>query len=199
MSPGGSPPTCRGEDVTVARAVRIRRGTRATHPAPPPVPVRENRAGSRRARRVAATYTGSLSLLTALLAVLDATRPDAGRPGVQDGLDLFLGVAVLLAAASAAYAVTAAPRRVELRPEGWVVVGRWGRRRTWAPGLRIRVEIVRRLPVGMLSPEPVDAVRLSDRTGRSVVYEVGRGLLDGIEGAPSAVTREDPRVHRRPA
>ncbi len=166
------------------RAVRIPRGAAAAAgPQSPPDAagrsLRENRGGSRRAARVAVTYAGSIAALTAILAGYAAAAPEASGPGVAAGVELFLAVAVVLAALSAVYALTPAPRRLEVGADAVVVVGRWGRRRTWGPRAQLRVEVVRRIPPGFFSPGPVEVVRLADRLGRSATYELEAGLLDG--------------------
>lgn len=170
-----------GDIVSAPRAVRIPRERpppRSTEPALPPVDVRKNRGGWERAVRIAVVYAGAVLLLTAVLSALDLTSANAGRPGVREGLELFLVVAGLLILGSAFYAVSPAPRFVEVRPDSVVVVGRWGRRRSFGPLGTFGIQVVRRLPSGPLTPRPVEVVRVVDTRGRPATYEVETGLFD---------------------
>jgi len=175
--------------VTAPRAVRIPRGRPtgpgALLPATPAAPeVRVNRGGFQRAVRIAAVYAGTVGVLTVILSVLDLTSADASRPGVEEGLELFLVVAVLLMVASAFYAISPAPRSVEVRPEEVVVVGRWGRRRAFGPPGSFPVQVVRHFAPGGLSPRAVDVVRIVDLKGRPATYEVESGIF-GTAWTPS--------------
>lgn len=168
--------------MSVPRAVRIpraypARGRTSSDLSLPPIEVRPNRGGGQRALRIAVVYVGAISLLTAILLVLGLAGPDAAHPGVQQGLELFVGVAGLLALGSVIYAFSPAPRKVEVRSDAVVVVGRWGRRRRFGALSSLAVQVVRHFPAGALSPRPVDAVRVVDSSGRPATYEVESGIF----------------------
>ena len=139
--------------------------------------VRRNRGGTRRALRIGMVYAGAVLVLTVILVVLDLSGPYATRPGELQGLELFLAVAALLVVGSLLLALSPAPRSVVLRGDSLVVVGRWGTRRAFgAPG-SFSHRVLREFPETRLSPDPVEVVRVTDLRGRSVTYEVERGLL----------------------
>ncbi len=166
--------------MSAPRTVRI---ARPREPTAEPAPgggaptLRVNRAGTRRAVRVGSIYATAVLLLTVVLVALDLTGPNASRPGEIQGLELFLAVAAVLVAGSFLLAVSPAPRSVIFGADGVTVVGRWGTRRRLATPGGLGLRIVREFPVSWLSPGPVDVVRVTDLRGRSVTYEVERGLL----------------------
>jgi len=169
--------------VSGSRAVRIPRDRATPGPGPAAAAqraptIRPNRGGRERSIRIAAVYAGAVLALTAVLAALDLTGANASRPGDQQGLELFLGVAFLMVLGSVVYAVSPAPRRVEVRAESVVVVGRWGRRRSFPPLGSLGIQVVRHFPPGPLTPYPVDVVRVTDARDRIATYEVESGLLD---------------------
>ena len=117
-------------------------------------------------------------LLTAILTALDLSSSDASHPGVQEGLALFLGVAVLLIVGSAIFALSPAPRYVDVTDTTVVVVGRWGTRRTYGPLSALSPRVLKHFPDGMLSSRSVDMVEVGDPHGRRRVYQVESGLFD---------------------
>lgn len=138
---------------------------------------RPNEAGTQRALRFALLYVFALLVLDVILVALDLSSAEAGRPGVEGGLQLFIGIAVLLAVGSVIFALSPAPRYIDLRTDGVVVVGRWGRR-DWLPPLgQLDAKIVRHYPAGVLSSAAVDVVRIVDRNGRRRTYQVEAGLF----------------------
>jgi hypothetical protein len=83
--------------VSNPRPVRIPRGPVA----PRPVGVvgallehRSNEAGTQRAFRFAILYVLVLVALDVILVALDLSSKEAGRPGVESGLQLFIGIAM---------------------------------------------------------------------------------------------------------
>jgi hypothetical protein len=169
--------------VSAPRPVRIPRGT----PAPStPDPTREsfslterrvNAAGTQRAFRFAIFYLIALVVLDLILVALDLTSAEASRPAVESGLQLFIGIAILLAVGSVVFALTPAPRYVDVRPDGTVVVGRWGQQARFPPLESLDAKVVRHYPAGVLSSRPVDVVQAVDRSGRRRTYQVETGLL----------------------
>jgi len=172
--------------VSSPRPVRIPRG-----PLGPRVPAagglldhRANRAGTQRAFRFALLYLFALLVLDVVLVALDLSSAEAGRPGVQSGLQLFIGIAVLLAVGSVVFALSPAPRYVDVRTDGVVVQGRWGQR-TWFPPVdQLETKVLRHYSAGFLSSEPVDLVQVTDRTGRRKTYQVETGLFGGPAESP---------------
>jgi hypothetical protein len=167
--------------VSTPRAVRIPRGP----PAPRPVAAggalvdhRPNVAGSQRAFRFAYLYLFVLLVLDVVLVLLDDSSAEAGRPGVQSGLQLFIGIAIVLAIGSVIFALSPAPRYVDIRADGVIVVGRWGQR-SWLPAVEaLDLKVVRHFRAGFLSAAPVDIVQVTDRTGRRRTFQVEAGLFD---------------------
>jgi hypothetical protein len=173
--------------VSAPRAVRIPReqppiARPATGARSLPATVRPNVGGGRRAIRIASVYAGSILALTVILAVFDLTSTNANRPVVQAGLELFLGVAAVLAVGSALYALSPAPRSMVVRADGAVVTGRWGRRRSFGPLGSFQVRVLRHIPAGPLAPQPVELVQVLDLEGRSVTYEVEAGFFEAVPG-----------------
>jgi hypothetical protein len=137
-----------------------------------------NRAGTQRAVRTTLLYMGAVIVLTGVLTALDLSSAEASRPAVQQGLELFLGIAVLLVLGSAAFALTPAPRHLEIAPDEVVVVGRWGRRRAFGPLSELRPQVLKHFAGGVLSSRSVDMVEVSDRAGHRHTYQVESGLFD---------------------
>jgi hypothetical protein len=138
---------------------------------------RMNEAGTQRAFRFAILYLFALVLLDVILVALDLSSAESGRPGVESGLQLFIGIAVLLAVGSVIFALSPAPRYVDIRSDGVVVGGRWGQR-TWLPPVeQLETKVARHYPAGILSSNPVDMVQVVDRTGRRRTYQVETGLF----------------------
>jgi hypothetical protein len=166
--------------VAPPRPVRIPRESSAPRPASALgtlVERRPNVAGTQRAFRFAVLYVFVLALLDAILVALDLSSAEAGRPGVQDGLQLFLGIAIVLAVGSVLFALSPAPRWVEVRTDGVVVGGRWGQRVLLPPLEKLTPKIARHYPAGFLSSAPVDMVEVYDLRGRRHTYQVQAGLL----------------------
>jgi hypothetical protein len=111
-----------------------------------------NRAGTQRAVRTTLLYMGAVIVLTGVLTALDLSSAEASRPAVQQGLELFLGIAV--------------------------VVGRWGRRRAFGPLSELRPQVLKHFAGGVLSSRSVDMVEVSDRAGHRHTYQVESGLFD---------------------
>jgi hypothetical protein len=165
--------------VSTPRAVRIPRAAPAAR-----APVagallehRMNEAGTQRAFRFAFLYLTALVILDVLLVSLDLSSAEAGRPGVQSGLQLFIGIAVLLAVGSVVFALSPAPRFVDIRADGVIVVGRWGQRTWLAPVGQLAPKVLRHYPAGILSSHAVDLVEVADRTGRRRTFQVEAGLF----------------------
>ena len=169
--------------MTGPRAVRIPRA-RAVRPAVrPAAPAdlldhRPNRAGTQRAVRTTLLYVVAVAVLTAVLTDLDLSSAEGTRPVVLQGLELFLGVAVALVIGSAVFALTPAPRSVEVGASEVVVVGRWGRRRSFGPLETLAPHVLKHFADGILSTRSVDMVEVSDPRGRRYVYQVESGLFD---------------------
>ncbi|MCI4373022.1 MAG: hypothetical protein L3K02_05210 [Thermoplasmata archaeon] len=139
---------------------------------------RPNEAGTQRAFRFAILYLLALVVLDVILVVLDLSSQEAGRPGVESGLQLFIGIAVVLAVGSVVFALSPAPRSVELRTDGVMVVGRWGQRTLFPPIAQLDAKVLRHYPGGILSAHAVDLVQVVDRAGRRRTYQVESGLFD---------------------
>jgi len=144
---------------------------------------RPNQAGTQRAFRFAILYVLALVVLDVVLVGLDLSSAEAGRPGVVSGLQLFIGIAILLAIGSVIFALSPAPRYVDVRTDGVVVVGRWGQRTWFAPVERLDPKVLRHYPSGVLSSSSVDMVQVVDRTGRRRTYQVETGLFEVSSGA----------------
>jgi hypothetical protein len=165
--------------VSSPRPVRIPRAPAA--PRAPSVGTlrdhRPNEGGTQRAFRFAILYLIALVVLDVILVALDLTSAEAGRPGIESGLQLFIGIAVLLAVGSVIFALSPAPRFVDVRTDGVVVVGRWGQR-TWCPPIEaIETKVLRHYPAGFLSSKDVDFIEVVDRTGRRRTFQVESGLF----------------------
>jgi hypothetical protein len=165
--------------MSAPRPVRIARGpARPREAAAVSVTDRRaNEAGTQRAFRFAILYLVALVALDAVLVGLDRSSAEAGSPGVESGLQLFVGIAIVLAVGSVVYALSPAPRYVEVRTDGVVVVGRWGGRYGFPSLDRLDVKVVHHYPAGFLSSKPVDLVQVVDRTGRRRTFQVETGLF----------------------
>jgi hypothetical protein len=162
------------------RAVRIPRPPSGPRTAPGSGEVtdhRPNAAGTQRAFRFALLYLFILLLLDLVLVALDLTSSEASSPGLQGDLRLFLAIAVVLAVGSVVFALSPAPRSVDVRASGVVVVGRWGTRVEFPSIDRLDARVVRHYPAGLLSSKPVDMVSVTDLGGRRHTYQVESGLL----------------------
>jgi len=128
--------------------------------------------------RTTILYLAVVLILTVLLTALDLASVDASHPGVQQGLELFLGVAALLIVGSAIFALSPTPRYVEVGEDTVVVVGRWGTRRTFGPLADLAPRVLKHFPDGLLSSRSVDLVEVGDRSGHRRTYQVESGLFD---------------------
>jgi hypothetical protein len=169
--------------VTGPRAVRIPRSR--SPPTDPgltspiaPTERRWNRSGTQRAVRTTLLYIVAVLLLTGVLTALDLSSAEANRPAVQQGLELFLGIAAALLVGSAVFALSPAPRYIEIAPDRVVVVGRWGGRRVFAPLPTLAPRVVKHFSEGILSSLAVDMVEIVDRKSRRRTYQVESGLFD---------------------
>ncbi len=171
------------------RAIRLpvaRPGAPAVPTAPAPFEVRENRAGTQRANRLTILYAAGLLGLYAALAVYAETAPGGSTSGGTYGLELFAAVAVLLVLAGAVLAFSSSPRRVELRPDATVFVGRFGGRLTLGARRDLDVRVVRRFPPGFLTPSVVEHVEIAPKgTGRRRSFLLDEHLLD-LAAPPAA-------------
>jgi hypothetical protein len=166
--------------MATPRPVRIPRGPASPRPtdvAGSLVERRPNVAGSQRAFRTAFGFLAALVALDLVLVALDLSSSEATRPGVQSGLQLFVGVAILIAVAAVVVALSPAPRYVELRSDGVAVVGRWGQRGWLPPATSLDLQVIRHFPAGWMSSIPVDVVQVTDRAGRRRTYHVQSGLF----------------------
>jgi hypothetical protein len=173
--------------MATPRPVRIPRARGPTSPTlSGPVEHRRNAAGTQRAFRLAGLYLLALIALDLVLVAFDLSSSEAGRPAVVAGLQLFLGVAAVLAVVGVLFALTPAPRAVTLRADQLVVVGRWGSSRVFPPVSEQGPQVLRRFSAGLLSTRPVEMVRLTDRRGRRATYQIEAGLLE-LRGDPFGV------------
>ncbi len=176
------------------RAVRI---PIAGPPAPeaPPAPLpsaptsgaewRPNRAGTQRAIRLSLFYVVLLAAIYALFVALERTSPGGTSSGGMDGIYAFTAVAAVLAAGGTLFALTVAPRGIEVGPAATVVVGRWGRRQSFPPPGRLELREVRHYEPGLLSQEGVVAVELARERGRPRTFLLEKGLLSPLRAAGS--------------
>jgi hypothetical protein len=169
--------------VTGPRAVRIVR-PRPAEPGSVEEELRPNRAGTQRAVRTATLFSIAVLALTAVLSAIDLASPEGSHPAVRQGLELFLGLAVLLLVGSALFALGPAPRALLVRADRVVVIGRWGRRRVLGSAADLAPRVLRHFPEGFLSNRPVDMVEVSDLRGRRRVYQVESGLFDRSNPVP---------------
>jgi hypothetical protein len=165
-----------------SRAVRIPRSRAPARPAVSPVgwtgDRRENRAGTQRAVRTTVLYVVAVLALTLMLTALDLSSSEGGRPAVLQGLELFLLIAALLIVGSSVFALSPAPRYLEVGADRIVVVGRWGGRRELGPFDSLAPRVRKHLPAGFLSSDAVDMVEVTDAAGRRHTYQVDVGFFD---------------------
>jgi hypothetical protein len=161
-----------------SRPVRIPRASSAPARVAAGAPERRpNTAGTQRAFRFAILYVLALAALDGVFVALDLTSSEANRPGLVADLQIFLGLAIVLAVGAVIFALTPAPRWVEVDPRRTVVQGRWGTRREFPPLAELERSVQRRYPAGFLASRPVEMVRLVDRRGRATTYQIQEGLL----------------------
>ncbi len=136
---------------------------------------RANRAGTQRGVRLTAVYLLVLAAIYLSFLFYARSAPGGVGPGVTAGLLTFSGIAVLLGVAGAVLTLSPVPRAVVVRPDGFAIIGRWGRRTEWSPLADVTILRVRRYPAGLLSNETVDSVEVlgPDRRRRSYLVETG--------------------------
>ncbi len=176
---------------SASRAVRIPRAaaregpgvrpTAAPGPIAPgdsaPVNRRPNRAGTRRAVRLSSLFVLGVAALFTAFALYARTVPGGDSPGALQALEIFAAFAVAIAVGGAVLALASAPRAVEFRPRGTVVIGRFGRRRVFPGVSELTVRLVRRYPSGFLSEGAVDAVEVVGGRARGT-YLLEEGILE---------------------
>jgi hypothetical protein len=180
--------------MSTPRAVRIPRATKespfatvrmpvpSTHPTTSLAErVRANRAGTQRAVRLTLLYLVVLAILYVAFVAYGRTVPGGTSSGMGYALTEFGLLALVLGVVGGALTLSPAPRAVERFPDGFVVVGRWGRRTAWTPLPKVSVRLVRRYPAGFLSKETVDLVEVSASGKRPRGYLVESGLLSEHE------------------
>jgi len=140
---------------------------------PPPI---INRAGTQRARRLALTYLLGLAAIFGLFWGLSRGSSVGGTAGATSDLALFGELAVAIGAIGAFLSLISAPATIERAPEGLVVHGLLGYRRTFGEEVGLSIRVLRRYPAGWFSAEPVESVEIASRGVRRT-YLVEAGLL----------------------
>ena len=133
---------------------------------------------------LAELFVGAIVVLYAVLAVLDRTGPDGSTPGATVGLLIFTFLAVVLGLCGVVFALSQAPRGVEVTADATVVVGRFGRRTEYPPLARLKAREVRRFAPGILARAPVLLVELRTASGRPSNVLLEDGLIP-VAGRPS--------------
>ena len=171
------------------RAVRIPRsrpGASAPqdHPLPrvrakgaPVTDLKPNRAGTQRVVRLTVVFLVVLTGLYAGFAIYARSSPGGASPGAQSALVEITILAMGLALAGTILTLNPAPRAVGALPDGFVVVGRWGRRTEWTPLDAVTIHRIRRYPAGFLSGDEVDSVEVFGGRRRRRSYLIEAGLL----------------------
>ena len=180
------------------RAVRIprSRGASATPPddadrrvratGPAVTGLKPNRAGTQRVVRLTVVFLVVLAALYAGFAIYARSSPGGATPGAQTALVEITLLAIVLALAGTILTLNTAPRAIGALPDGFVVVGRWGRRTQWTPLHAVTVRRVRRYPAGFLSGEDVDSVEVFGTGQRRRSYLIEAGLLPEHSREPPA-------------
>jgi hypothetical protein len=145
---------------------------------------RPNTGGTQRAVRLALLFVVTLALLYTGFVLYDRSAPGGTAPPQTNGLLEFTGFFLAIGAGGAAVSLTSAPRAVEVGPDRVIVVGRWGRRRTFPRLDMLSIHVVHRYPVSWLAETPVDVVELwgEDTPRRSYLME--SELLRGAKSTP---------------
>lgn len=138
-----------------------------------------NENGSRRVLRITVVYVVVLAALYAAFVVYDRAAPGGSSSPTENGILLLTVLFAAFCAVGVLYTLTPAPRSIEVRDSGVVVVGRWGRRRTLPPIGELSVRVVRRYPVGWLNDEAVELVEVWGPTLPVRGYLVDAGLFAG--------------------
>jgi hypothetical protein len=144
---------------------------------------RVNVGGTQRAIRITALFVGTLAALYAAFVLYDRTAPGGTASPTGNGVLLFTGIFVVFAVGGALYALTPAPRALEVESGRVTVIGRWGQRRRLPRLELLSVGVVRRYPAGWLSDRPVDLIELAGEDTRRRSYLVESGLFDGAKSA----------------
>ena len=139
--------------------------------------LRPNRAGTQRVVRLTCVYLIVLTVLYTGFALYARSSPGGASSGAHTALIEITILAVILALVGAILTLTPAPRAVGELPDGFVVVGRWGRRTEWTPLREVTVRRIRRYSAGFLSGEEVDSVEVFGARQRRRSYLIEAGLL----------------------
>ena len=163
---------------------------RPVDPAPPPAATgspaperRENRAATRRARRLALLFVVGIAVLFLAFALAERTSATGGSPGALFDLWLTGGIALLVALAGAVLTLTSAPTAVELSADAIVVVGVFGGRRRFGSAPNRSIRTLRRMPVGWLTPGAIESVEIA-AGGVRRTYLMDEGLLAPLAERP---------------
>jgi len=178
--------------LSVARPVRVARSAPTSAPRPVPVatasrsppagtgaPVerRENTAATARAVRLSVLFATGIGAVYAALVLVASFGPSAGSSGSSQALLLVGVLAVVVATAGVVVALGAAPRAVELGSDATVIIGRFGRRYYYPGGASLRVMVLQKVPVGWLTPAPLESVEVAGGSARRS-FLLEEGLLE---------------------
>jgi hypothetical protein len=177
--------------VTSDRAVRIPRSSPALAPAaraktPSDADYRSNRAGTQRAVRLSVCFVVGVAVLYGLFFALERSAPGSGSSGATNGFDLLSALAGVMALVGVLFALSWAPRGVELGADATIVVGRWGRRRSFPPVAAAKVRELRRFPKSFLADAPVVVIEIAAASGRRTTFLIEDGILGPPEAAGPA-------------
>ncbi len=179
--------------VPDARAIRISRPSSAAPlgvpSAPPPGATRasppsrrlENTAASRWAMRLGLLYALAVMAGYYLFLVLGEAAPGGRSAAELDDLAVLGILAALIAAAGFAVILRGAPRAIELRPDGWIVLERFGGSRYYPTSREFRFRRKRTFRGG-LAPAPVASVQIGSGPVLRT-YWIDESLLEEL-GAP---------------
>ena len=149
----------------------------ASGPEPTKAQVRWNQAANERAHRLLILYLGTLAALYFGFLLLDRTSPGGTSSTAETGMLYFTGIAALLVVVGVWVALAPVPRRMELTPDGVVVVEAWGAKRPFPPVDQLQASLVHRYPRSFLSSRAVETVEITDRSGRRRTYQLEEGLV----------------------
>ncbi|HYA57521.1 MAG TPA: hypothetical protein VEH57_03545 [Thermoplasmata archaeon] len=169
ISRGGPPRAVRGT------------ATRAESELPPPEQ-RVNRGGTQRALRTGFVFLFAMVMVYAILAAYDRSAPGGASSSAFVGFEWFTLFAGLIAVGGFLFALSPAPRWVELRSDSIVVKGRFGSSRRFPLDATYATSLIRRLPAGWLSSEPLEVVEVRSQGVRRT-YLVETGLIPLGDGA----------------
>ncbi len=145
---------------------------------------RENQAGTQRAVRLTAVYLVALAVLYGGFVLYDRTTPGGSVSPASNGLLTFTLIFVAFAAVGTYFALTPAPRAVEVAPDHVTVVGRWGRRRELPPLEKLSLRVVRKYSAGWLSSSPVELVEVWAENVPVRSYLADARLFEGVPTSP---------------